>query len=286
VTVELAPIGDGDVAATAAFLHANLNERVPADVWERMVVAPWPGDAPNRGFLLRDEGRIVGVHLAFYADRVIAGKAVRVCNLAAWCVLPSHRLHSLKLLKALLAQSGVDLFTDFSPSGSVVPLNRRLGFQELDTTTFLVPGLPWPSVPGRITVVSDPTAVERLLDPRELPVYRDHRRATAAHHLVLRQGDRHCWVAFRRDRRKGLPLFASVLHVGDPEVFQAGLTVFSRHLLVRRGIPAVLVEERLAGRLGIPAIRLRQARPKMYRGPETGSEDVDYFYSELTCVAW
>ena len=35
-------------------------------------------------------------------------------------------------------------FTDLSPSGNVVALNRRLGFTQLDTATALVPNLPWP----------------------------------------------------------------------------------------------------------------------------------------------
>jgi hypothetical protein len=286
VTVQLAPILDEDVPAVAAFLHAHLNDRVSAEQWARMMIPPWSTSVADHGVLLRDGPEIVGVHLAFHAERRLAGRTLRLCNLGAWCVLPTHRLHSLKLLKALLAQPGVH-FTDFSPSGNVVALNRRLGFRDLDTTSYLVPNLPWPSIPGGTKVVTDPAAIERLLDPGELALYRDHAGAGAARHAVLVRGSRHCWVMFRRDRRKGLPLFASVLHVGDPELFRdGGQRALARHLLLRHAVPATLLEERVTGVPRGPARRLSRSRPKMYRSSELGPRDLDYFYSELTCVAW
>jgi len=106
MTVELAAITDPDVAVVAAFLHANLNARVPASVWRRAMSVPWKVEAPNHGFMLRDGQRVVGVYLAFYSERVVAGRAERFCNLGAWCVLPDFRFQSVRLLKALLAQEG------------------------------------------------------------------------------------------------------------------------------------------------------------------------------------
>ena len=97
--------------------------------------------------MLLDGDRIVGAHLAFYSRADDRRPPERFCNLGAWCVLPEYRFHGLRLLKALLAQEGYH-FTDLSPSGNVVGLNKRLGFEFLDTTTALVPNLPWPSLPG------------------------------------------------------------------------------------------------------------------------------------------
>ena len=123
MTVKLAPIMDADVAAVADFLHRNLNKRLSASEWIDAMSEPWKAEAPNYGFMLRDGQRVVGAYLAFYSERVIAGRAERFCNLASWCVLPDFRFHSVRLLKALLAQDGYH-FTDLAPSGNVIAAQR------------------------------------------------------------------------------------------------------------------------------------------------------------------
>jgi hypothetical protein len=285
MTVRVRPITDADVRPVAEFLHAHLNARVPAESWAEAMRVPWQVDAPNHGFALFDDAdAVVGVYLAFYSTRQIDGRTERFCNLGAWCVLPGQRLHSVKLLKALLAQDGYH-FTDLSPSGNVVPLNTRLKFRFLDTTTALMPNLPWPSLPGRYRISSDPAVLEATLTGPELRLYRDHARTRAAHHIVLSRGDQWCYVIFRRDRRKRLPLFASILHVSDPALFQAMARPLSRHLLLRRGIVASLAELRVVNHRPRPSLLLRAHRRKMFRSP-LEPDQIDYLYSELVCVAW
>ena len=75
--------------------------------------------------MLLDGDTIVGAHLAFYSERMIEDRRERFCNLGAWCVQPDYRFHSLRLLKALLAQEGYT-FTDLSPSGNVIGVNEKL----------------------------------------------------------------------------------------------------------------------------------------------------------------
>lgn len=280
------PIRDAQVGEVAAFLHTRLNPRVPAAAWAATMQRSWGVAAPNHGFLLRAGTDVVGAYLALYSQRPGTAHGRPVCNLAAWCVLPDHRAHSVRLLRAVLRQQGW-VFTDLSPSGAVVPLNERLGFVRVDTTTSLVPCLPWPTLPARVRLRAGADAVRPLLSPEQRVVLDDHAHAAAAHHVVLEHGGRRCWVVYRRDRRKGLPLFASLLHVSDPEVFAAGLHRFARHLLVR-GVPVLLLEERLVGGYR-PAVsrRLRSPRPKMLRGEGFGPGDLpDYLYSELATVAW
>lgn len=283
--VTVAPIADADIPTVATFLHAHLNSRVSAAAWAGSVTVPWAVDAPNHGFQLTDGGTVVGVYLAFYSLRTVDGRPERFCNLGAWCVLPAYRRHSLRLLKALLAQEGYH-FTDLSPSGSVIPLNSRLKFRFLDTTTALVPHLPWPSWPGRVTISADPAVIERTLTGDELARYRDHARAGAAHHLVLRSGGDWCYVMFRRDRRKNLPIFVSILHVSNPDLFRRAARPLARHLLLRHRALASLAELRVVGRRPWPSILLPTPRRKMFRSSRLQPEQIDYLYSELVCVAW
>lgn len=278
----VSPITSTDLADVGAFLHEHLNERVPADSWSDAVDVPWQIEQPNYGFKLSDEdSAIVGVLLAFYSERMIEGRIERFCNLGAWCVLPEHRLGSVRMLRTALAQPGFT-FTDLSPSGAVVPLDERLGFDRLPATVQLRPCLPVPAL--RTKVVDRPEDIERLLTGDDLRIYRDHRQARAAHHVVLSRGGRQCYVIYRQDRRRNIPAFVSVLYVSDAPQFRRSLTAFGMHVLRRRQGVALLLEERIVGSVFIA--RKMQGRPKMFKSATIRAEHVDNLYSELTCVAW
>jgi hypothetical protein len=281
----LRPITQADVPTVAGFLHANLNRRIPAEAWARALDVPWRVNKPNAGYMLVEGESVVGAHLAYYSERTIDGRPERFCDLGAWCVLPDYRFHGLRLLKALLAQEGYH-FTDLSPSGNVVGLNTRLGFSFLDTTTAVIPNLPWPSVPWRDTISSDPALLERTLEAPELQRYRDHARTGAALHLLLmRQGD-WCYVIFRKDRRKSLPLFASILHVSNPELFRAMARPLARHLLVHHRAAATLIERVVVEHRPRLSRTIDSPRRKMFRSPSLEPAQIDYLYSELVCLSW
>ena len=283
--VTLLPIGDRDVTAVAAFLTAHLNSRVSPDAWAQAMRPGWPVDQPNHGFLLEAAGEVVGAYVAFYSERRIGGADHQICNLAAWCVLEEYRGHSLRLVRAMLGQRGYT-FTDLSPSGAVVPLNLRLGFEQLDPTTSVAFNLPMPLWSRRVRVLSDPAEVEAALTGENLRVFRDHRDARAARHLVVLDQGRACYVVYRRDRRKQLPLFATILHVSDRAAFARVRRHVLRHLALHERVPFSLVERRVAGAAPWPAIRLSSPRPKMFRSTDLSAGQVDYLYSELTCVPW
>jgi hypothetical protein len=283
--VTVCPITDADVPRVGEFLHAHLNNRLTTLDWASSLCVPWSVDAQNRGFMLVDRGSIVGAYLAFYSRRTVNGRPERFCNLGAWCVLPAYRFHSLRLLNALLAQPGYT-FTDLSPSGNTVPVNLRLKFQFLDTTTALIPNLPWPSWPGRDVISSERDVIERTLAGRDLEVYRDHRGARAAHHLILRRGDEWCYIVFRKDRRKNLPVFASILYVSNPDLLRRAIRPLARYLLIHYGVIATLAELRVVRHRPWPSMLFQPGRRKMFRSAHLDATQIDYMYSELVCVAW
>jgi hypothetical protein len=288
MAIRVTAIQDADIRSVAEFLHAELSSAVSAESWAAAMRVPWKVDAPNHGYALVDiaTDQVVGAYLAFYSEREIDGRTERFCNLGAWCVRPEHRLSGVRLLRSLLDQEEDYHFTDLSPSGSVPSINTRLGFQFIDTTTALVPNLPWPSWPFGGSVSADPEVIESTLTGEELELYRDHAATAAARHLVLRSGEEWCYVVFRRDRRKGLPLFASVLHVSNPALFRRMARPLARHLLLRHRLPVSLVELRVAGARPAVSVLLPRPRPKMFRSRHLTEDRIDYMYSELVCVAW
>ena len=284
IGVELRPIMEEDRPAVGQFLHHHLNTRVTVDAWVRSLTVPWVVEAPNAGFMLVEGEAIVGAQLAFYSERTVEGRAERFCNLGALRA-SSLPLDALRLLRAPLAQDGYH-FTDLSPSGSVVGLNSRLGFEFLDTTTSVIPNLPWPSVPWHGTISSDPALIERTLTGMELQRYRDHAATAAARHLVLIRDEDWCYVIFRKDRRKGLPLFASILHVSNPELFRVMARPLCRHLVLRHGVPATLVERAVVEHRPRLSLTVDSPRRKMFRSSALGPAQIDYLYTELVCVSW
>jgi hypothetical protein len=288
MTIELAPIEAADVAAVAQFLHAHMNSRVPAAAWRAGMTVPWTADAPNYGFMLTAAGTTVGAYLAFYSERMIGDRPERFCNLGAWCVLPDYRLHSIRLLKALLDQDGYH-FTDLSPSGSVIKLNTRLKFRSLDTATALMPNLPLPWLPrpgGRVKITSDPARIAGRLTGSQLALYLDHVDAAAARHLVLSRGGEDCYVIFRKVRRKNVPGFAFILHASDPALLRAGFGRLRLRLLLRHGALATLGELRTIGTRPRLSWMLGAPRPKMFRSATLEPAQIDDLYSELVCVPW
>ena len=208
--VVLRPITADDVPLVARFFHQHLNRRLSADQWAAAMVPSWNSEPANRGYLLAAEGEVVGANLLYWSEREVDGQREHFCNLAALCVRSDHRPHTVRLLRAALGRRDVN-FTDLSPSGNVVEIDRRLGFVPLDTTTALVPTvpLPWPQGTRLVTALDE---IDELLDGSERQVFHDHRGARAARHLVVVRGSEHCYVIYRLDRRKRLPIFASLLH--------------------------------------------------------------------------
>ncbi|WP_153503467.1 hypothetical protein [Cumulibacter manganitolerans] len=284
IAASVRPITAADTQRVAEFLHRHLNPGVSPARWRAVMTPPWPMSGPNRGqMLVTDAGQIVGAYLAVYSTRPEPERTV--CNLAAFCVLEPYRPLALRLIRANLRARGT-VFTDLSPSGTVPAMNERLGFAHLDVATRLVVNAPRPAAGYR--VVSLPAEIEPVLSPVDAGLYRDHRDAAAARHLVvIAPAGGHGYLMYRRDRRKRLALFASPLYVGgDPEVLRAGWGAVAAHLL-RRGLPMTLAERRVLGFTPPgPGRALAAPRPKMYRPAAADPNGIDYLYSELALLEW
>lgn len=278
---QVLPIGSSDIPDVADFLHATMGSKTSAADWRHSMSAPWDVEQPNHGFHMRADGRVVGAYLALYSERVIDGQVRRICNLAAWSVAEPHRATGLRLLRALLRQKGFT-FTDLTPNPNVVTLNSRLGFAALDTTTALVVNVPLPLWSRGVRVLDRPAQIESVLSGADSEIYRDHMR-TAARHAVITDGVDHCYVIYRREWYKHLPLFATVLFVGNSDVFRRLSPHFYRYLFLRKGIPATLVETRVVGHRPRRS-KIVPGRTRMYLSEDLDPEQIDYLYSELTCL--
>lgn len=287
MTVEVVPIGAADLPRVAEYLHTHHRSHFDADEWARSGIgSPWNVEPPpNHGFMLLDGDDIAGVLVAMYSKRLVDGREIDLCNLSSWHVRPEYRLHSLRLLRAALSQEGFH-FTDLTPSEEVQRMNLRLGFEFIDTSTILVPNLPWPLFSLQTTITADPHQIEHRLSGRALEIYRDHRHAIPARHVLLSRGNRSCYVMYRRERRKKVPLFASLLYTSDRAAFVSMARPFLRHLLVKHGILVTLIDTVIVDYRPRLSLRLSRHRPKMIRIRDLDPSKIDalYLYSDLPAL--
>ena len=297
MSVRVESIRTADLRVVGEFLHEHMNRHISVASWVASVQVPWARDAPNHGFLLRDDERVVGVYTAIYSERRIAGKTERFCNFATWCVLPAHRRHSLSLLMKLLSQKDCH-FTDLMPQGEVVDIMRRFDFRELDSRWVLMLNLPWGGERG--AVVTDPEEIATCLTGEALHVFRDHQELDSLHHLVLRAEGRPCHVMFHLGRRRffdpirvpllGRPLEARVpcatlLHLSAPELLQGRYATLGRHLLKAEGAILTIFEARQLLARPPLSFRLQSANHRLYRSPTLAPEQIDNLYSEAVTLA-
>lgn len=280
------PITDDDLPEVGRFLAAHFPPATAAEewagAWRRSVNLPGSG-APNHGFLLRAGGEVVGAYLAIYSTRVIGGRTERFCSLAVWFVRPEYRTHSVRMAQAMVGQAGFH-FTDLAPIPLVQKLNLRLGFRYLKTDTTLAPNLPWPTVPGRTRISADPAVLDATLTGEVRRFYRDHAACRWARHAVLIRDGRWCYVQWRREARKNLPVFAAVQYASHPDVLRPAFRPFSRYLLVRHGALFTLAEVRVVGGRVQPSVLLADHRPRMFKSATLAPTEIDYLYSEITAA--
>jgi hypothetical protein len=219
--------------------------------------------------------------LAFYSDRLIAGRSERFCDMGTWCVLPAYRSHSIRLLRAMLAQEGYHV-TCLSPNEKVVAITSQFKFRPLDTSAVLIPNLPWPTLYRRIRISADPDVIASTLTGAELELYRDHAQALAARHLVLIRGERSCYVMYRERHPKGIAC-AEILHVSDSDLFKLCINSLTRHLLLRHRLLATRAELRTIVHRP-PFSSKWSPRPRRYRSASLDPDQIDYLYTEFVCV--
>ena len=272
------PVTDALLPEFARFLSQHFNAQRSAHQWEAGLQRQWSADRPNYGFVLRDEGRIVGGIGAYYADRTIRGCIERFCNITSWCVLDAYRPQSMRMGMALLAQRGFH-FTNFSPTPVVFGTLKFLKFQPLDERVLVTPNLP-AIVPG--LHVRRGKVIEAALEGPQFVIYRDHADLPWLEHVLVGRPGRWCHIVYKRQRYKGLPA-AWIVYASDREGLSHGWLRLTAHLFAR-GIATTHVERRF---FSVPP-RLAVARsgftPKLYLSHSLQSDDIDYLYSESVAL--
>lgn len=281
--LEIRPIDAADLPGVGEFLNRNLNKRISAADWIACLCHPWSEARPNYGVQMRDGGRLVGVFCAIYSDQVIAGQLERFCNPHSWCVLESHRRHSIGLLLALIKQTGYH-FTMLTPNPKVAQIFRGLRFKDLATAMVIFPNVPSPAIwlPGTF-VASTPAAIAASLPADSRRDFEMHREIPWLNFLAFGRGRSRCLVVYKRDHWKRLPC-ARLIHISDPVTFDRYRGLMQSWLLLRRGLLATRVESRFLLREPWFAYRAQRTQGKLFLSKTLRDGQISDLYSELASL--
>jgi hypothetical protein len=227
---------------------------------------------------MKTGGTVVGALAAIYSTRLIGGKLEYFCNLAVWCVAPAYRLHSVRMLQAVLAQPGYH-FTDLIPGENVRQLDLKMGFKYLDTLTYLTPNLPSFRRPFIWTDRKDLSEI--LVDQKVGGYYRDHADCLWTNHMIIGDSENYCYLQWRKQKHFGMK-HISLRYVSNPDVLRRHYGALGSHFLFKHRCPFTLAEERVIRFRPRLSVVFPRPVPRLYKSATLAPDHIDYLYSEIT----
>lgn len=276
------PIQDSDLLSFCQFLTEHLSSERTAEQWASAFQQNWGVEKPNNGFLLRDDGNIVGGIGAIYSERIIRGQPECFCNITSWCVLEAYRAQSMRLAMAVVSQPGFH-FTDLTPTEVVSKTLQFLKFKPMNERHAIWPNFPWPvAALWGVRVITNADDIAEVLPVDAAKIFRDHRHLPWLRHLAVGRPGSYCYVAWKPNRLKGVN-GAFILGFSDAELFLRYRLTLGSHLFGQDCF-YTRVESRLLPRVPGLALELAGYRHKVYCSDTIQVGDISNFYSELVAL--
>ncbi|MFT7527892.1 MAG: hypothetical protein ACI9LY_003051 [Arenicella sp.] len=278
----ISPINTTDISAVADFLHKNMNSRFSAEEWAQGLNACWLENAPNHGFMLRDNHQVVGVICAIYSVQKVNGSEEYFCNPHTWCVLEEYRSKSVPLVLAVIRQQGYH-FTMFSPNKDGEKIFSYLGFLPLSRAKVILPHIPSLKFFHRSDVFD-----KHGISPEWLPIdiakcYQDHQAYPWLEMFAFRSEDDFCLVIYKATKYKKLPC-ANVTYISNKPLFEKCWGAIKNHLLFKHGTCCTRVDQRFLTQQPKLSFLTVDGPARFYLSSTVEPSAVEYIYSELTAM--
>ena len=199
-----------------------------------------------------------------FSARPLLGRVEKFCNPSSWIVLDEYRYASALLLKPILAlKDHTVLSLSLSPAAYKVSL--ALGLRPLESEQLVLPPMPRPAeairaLRGSFTLA--PEEIRAELTGAERTMHEDMASSPVARHVLLRRGDRQCYLVATPCRKWGVP-YADVHYVGNREFFWEHRILAQAALVVAMGIALAIDRRFLVGRP--PPLVQRMKVMRLYR---------------------
>ncbi|MCE7030312.1 GNAT family N-acetyltransferase [Jiella avicenniae] len=278
MTARVRPAGAADVDPVAAFLHERMNARISAGTWRALLDYPWRPPEVERGWLVEDEGAVVGFMGTIYSDRPTAKGTRRFCDLSSWYLAAAYRGTGIgdELLRAGMAKPGVTYQTMTARRATGRKI-RALGFSILDEARSLFrPG----EAVEELRPIRDPAEIRERLTGEERRMLDDHHGLDIHHAVVEGRAGQGTWLVWQRKLKGAGVAYHDVLHASDYDFLSAHAAQIAG--LVCVGETAVLaIDRRMMNDGDDPGAVETIPLPRWYRSPDVARRDVGHLYSEV-----
>jgi hypothetical protein len=210
-----------------------------------------PPDYPKYGYLLENEGAVVGVILLIFTGVEAGGEIGRRCYLSSWYVEPAFRSYASLLVSAAIRRREVT-YVNVSPDPRTWPIIEAQGFSRYSKGQYrAMPLLSLRSETGRIREIRASDRVQKPIGALTAQILSDHAEYGCLSLVCEAQDGQYPFVFQVQRIARGVVPCAQLVYCRDV----ADLARFARPLglfLLRRGIPFVSVDSngKIEGLLG------------------------------------
>ncbi|MEK9627500.1 MAG: GNAT family N-acetyltransferase [Nitrospinota bacterium] len=256
------------------------NPKLSKDDWRQLFVDHWQCKEGYFGYVLENQGEVVGFLGLIFSNRTLNGRKTKFCNLTSWVVEENFRNQSLSLLLPVLKLNEYAL-TIFTPSKETYLVAQKLGFQDLESKLQII--FPFPSFFTGFSLCEisfDKSLSSKTLTGEVLQIYKDHAFLNCTHvHIHTSSGE--CYLMGAKIYRKKLPFF-QIYYISHPEIFSKFSGKISMKISLKLKTVSIIIEERfLKGNSIFFAKSWPLPHPRLYKAKSLGKSDIDSLYSEL-----
>ena len=251
---------------------------ISQETWRRLFSRQWDGQVEPLGYVLINEGEIVGYIGLITVHRRIGGQVHEIMDLTSWTVDKKYSGYAIKMLSSFIHDHSRTLRC-FTPAKSVDLIFRRFGFQELTANLHVIPFWSFNLGLKDFQITFDIQGHQALLLKEDWQIYHDHHKLSSEH-FIFKNGQSYCYVVAKRVWKKKLP-FLHIHYVSDKKLFAQTIGKFTVKICVFLKIFGLIVFENYLGQEKIKGIiKLNMSSKPLYRGFDLKPENMDSLYSE------
>ena len=253
--------------------------------WKNLFNYMWKREEDSTGYVLVDQSDIVGVLGMIFSKRIIDEKEYKFCNLHNWQVKEKYRGRSLLLMKPVLNLNDYTV-TDFTPTGRVCTISKKLGFKELDSTLriffpkYLSNNI---SRSNEFQIITDEETIKAALKNEHLRIFCDHQSYGCAHMLVRSKANQndYCYIVYTSVSRYIRP-YCYIHYLSNTNLFERAYKLICSRLSRLNNCSFTVIDNRLLSNKRFPlSFKFPFQNRQLFLSSSVQAKNIDTLYSEV-----